>query len=237
MRFRTFWGWLLIFGIAAWLIKSDVVTIPAGVQQTFRTGINKVATSLDSVIDSNWNFNQNKATKADQASGKATPVESVVKGKNLSKTYYYSFAPNTPENVQKVFQQAIKQYNQTGIVDLEPGPMHNWLNHVTLGIYQKAMPENQDRTIELGVGGPDVIEQQGVVSRIANHASAKLNIYYNRSISQSVALHELGHALGLDHSQSLTSIMYPIDRGQQGLSEEDLNGLRSIYGKQTDENE
>lgn len=49
MRFRTFWGWLLIFGIAAWLIKSDVVTIPAGVQQTFRTGINKVATSLDDV--------------------------------------------------------------------------------------------------------------------------------------------------------------------------------------------
>ncbi|XRF76939.1 hypothetical protein OGM84_12050 [Pediococcus acidilactici] len=77
----------------------------------------------------------------------------------MSKTYYYSFAPNTPENVQKVFQQAIKQYNQTGIVDLEPGPMHNWLNHVTLGVYQKAMPENQDRTIELGVGGPETISK------------------------------------------------------------------------------
>jgi predicted Zn-dependent protease len=42
-------------------------------------------------------------------------------------------------------------------------------------------------------------------------------------------MHELGHALGLDHSTSKTSVMYPVDQGVSQLSAEDLAGLKKIY--------
>src|SRR5436305_12730900 len=45
-----------------------------------------------------------------------------------------------------------------------------------------------------------------------------------------VSLHELGHALGLGHSNSASAIMYPTYRGvQYGLSTDDINGIQSIY--------
>src|SRR5262249_13620921 len=45
-----------------------------------------------------------------------------------------------------------------------------------------------------------------------------------------VALHELGHALGLNHSTSTSAIMYPIYQGvQYGLYSDDIAGIQSIY--------
>lgn len=230
MRMKSVFGWLVVFLGATWIIKSNIVTIPANVQQTFQSGISKISTGIDSIVDSNWNFNQNASSDDDDATGNQTPVESIIKNKNLSKVYYYSFEDGTPDAVQAVFREAIATYNATGIVQLKPGITRGWLNHITLGTYEKAMPAGKENTLELGVGGPQIMEQRGLVSRIANHASAKLNVYYGKSISQSVATHEVGHALGLDHSSSLRSIMYPLDRGQVTLSQADLNGLESIYG-------
>ncbi|EKQ10421.1 putative Zn-dependent protease [Lacticaseibacillus casei A2-362] len=43
-------------------------------------------------------------------------------------------------------------------------------------------------------------------------------------------MHELGHALGLDHSQSKASVMYPITQGVSQLSAGDIAGLKAIYG-------
>lgn len=51
-----------------------------------------------------------------------------------------------------------------------------------------------------------------------------------------VLTHEIGHALGLDHSNDLTSIMYPIYHdlydsfGTGYLSADDIAGIRAIYG-------
>ncbi|MDN6899852.1 matrixin family metalloprotease [Oenococcus sicerae] len=44
-------------------------------------------------------------------------------------------------------------------------------------------------------------------------------------------MHELGHALGLAHSSSRDSVMYPIDQGKSELSSDDLAGLRAIYSR------
>nr|WP_263849375.1 M10 family metallopeptidase domain-containing protein [Secundilactobacillus similis] len=44
-----------------------------------------------------------------------------------------------------------------------------------------------------------------------------------------MATHELGHALGLDHSTSKLSVMYPVDQSRTTLSTADLNALKAIY--------
>lgn len=49
---------------------------------------------------------------------------------------------------------------------------------------------------------------------------------------ETVALHELGHVLGLGHSTVQRAIMWPfIDPGAtKGLSEDDVAGIRALYG-------
>ena len=47
---------------------------------------------------------------------------------------------------------------------------------------------------------------------------------------QQVALHEFGHALGLDHSSTPSAIMYPVSTAQnQTLSTSDILGIRALY--------
>jgi hypothetical protein len=47
----------------------------------------------------------------------------------------------------------------------------------------------------------------------------------------SVALHEFGHSLGLDHSREKTSAMYPIYKYQRSLSSLDIQDIQALYGK------
>lgn len=46
----------------------------------------------------------------------------------------------------------------------------------------------------------------------------------------SVALHETGHALGLGHSTVPGAVMYPYYRFSSGLTDDDIAGIRSLYG-------
>ncbi len=52
----------------------------------------------------------------------------------------------------------------------------------------------------------------------------------NVSSLYSVALHEIGHAIGLGHSTDLQTIMYPTNSGLSALGTGDINGIRVIYG-------
>ena len=50
----------------------------------------------------------------------------------------------------------------------------------------------------------------------------------------SVALHELGHALGLGHSDVPNAVMYPYYRRATGLTPEDIGAIRLLYAATSD---
>ena len=157
---------------------------------------------------------------------------SIVQRHQLRSVYYYHFDDNLPQSEHDVFLKAVKAYNATGIVKLVAGQGKKSDNQITFSSYKKEMSAESFGSTELGAGGPTIIvETYGSQVTVINHARASLNLSYPlQSVNDAVAMHELGHALGLDHSQSKASVMYPITQGVSQLSAGDIAGLRAIYG-------
>lgn len=166
---------------------------------------------------------------AQAASTDATPIETPLKNLTTSNTYQYYFENDVPANVRQVFQQAVTVYNQTGLVKLTPGSGTTNKNKVTFFVYDKKLTNPASQTVELGNGGPTTLAWNHYA---VNSGRAGLNLAYPYiAIKKSVAIHELGHALGLAHSNAESSVMYPLDQGLTTLAPADLAGLRNIYDK------
>lgn len=169
-----------------------------------------------------------RGAQATSVSYGKTPVFSIVRNVRLSKTYYYRFNTNLPADGRDVFETAVATYNRTGLVHLKPGTATLEGNQITFGAYhQKARGTGK---IELGHGGPEIIRSWNDGGSTAyNEATASLNMAYPQAFNDAVAVHELGHALGLEHSQVRDSVMYPTDQGNTDLTKADLTALRSLY--------
>ncbi|MFT8878713.1 MAG: matrixin family metalloprotease [Oenococcus sp.] len=244
---------VLLAGLAAgtFLVHQNYITLPGNGNQVVRQSTDSIAAQLDdswerltAVLKSkgqsiNWpNTAQidsssavQKTTQDQSSDSNATPIESIVAGKTLSNVYYYQFQSGLPAEAKQLFQSAVNSYNATGIVRLIPGNASGTQNRIIFGSYRtnSGSTTSQQGTIELGHGGPQIIQQYGYKNVTYNHAIASFNLVYEQSLSLPVAMHELGHALGLAHSSSRDSVMYPIDQGKSELSSGDLAGLRAIY--------
>ena len=78
----------------------------------------------------------------------------------------------------------------------------------------------------LGVASTDFVGERIEDSTIV------LNAELTRSEVQSVALHEIGHSLGLDHVDDPNTVMSVRDNGRLTLAADDRDGITTLYGKQ-----
>jgi hypothetical protein len=103
LKFKT--RFLLILLIDCWRFL-------LGVMAFFRSYRNQCANVSSSHVSSESSTSE---------TCEATPVESIVSGKNLASTYHYQFQKGLSTTNQTLFKQAIAAYNQTGIVKLIAG--------------------------------------------------------------------------------------------------------------------
>jgi hypothetical protein len=102
------------------------------------------------------------------------------------------------------------------------------------------MPVNTNGDIQASFGGSQLSSGFGSAGGVAASAPypehGRLyfdsNETWTRELLRSVALHEMGHALGLSHSNSPTSLMYPFDIGATEIDAETRDALRRLYGWQ-----
>lgn len=196
-----------------WLILVAMILLGIGISINRQWG-----------IKTNY-FSEEQTSKQESA----TPTEKLVAYARLRNTYYYKYASKVPPRVKQAFEYAVKVYQDTGIVKLKPGVAPKGQNQVTFGVYDNKKKSNTPGSVEFGHGGVSVRLQIFDGLHFVNNGSANLNLAYVGELSPAVAVHELGHALGLAHSDNIDSIMYPMENGQTALTKEDLKALKEIY--------
>src|SRR5262249_3261228 len=108
------------------------------------------------------------------------------------------------------------------------------------GNYQQGDPNMGDFRLSGYDFGNNVLAQTYLPPPINNYSIAgdmQFNTGQNFNIGGTydlfaVAMHEIGHTLGLSHSTDISANMYPDYRGvKQGLAPDDVAGIQAIYSK------
>ncbi len=113
------------------------------------------------------------------------------------------------------FQYTQKQEEAQIIVDFETQPAVNKGEAYVAG-YNTNYPADSN-----------YIKKSKIVIK-SNIPGRNINAY-DRQIYM-VALHEIGHALGLAHSNNSNDTMYYMQNGQLMLSTNDINAFKKLYG-------
>ena len=98
--------------------------------------------------------------------------------------------------------------------------------------------ENNHSDGEGGVLGRGFYPRFGGDIYFDDEENWSLDLYYNSNNKHNllhVAIHELGHALGLEHSEKSTAIMFPtygVGEGEVKLDADDVLAIQALYGAQ-----
>jgi hypothetical protein len=80
----------------------------------------------------------------------------------------------------------------------------------------------------IGLGGSGTIDVDGRQRYVVGKVSLDSNVR-DPVATQMVLEHELGHVLGLDHTDDPSQLMYRSYHGQSGFGKGDLNGLKRLH--------
>lgn len=181
-------------------MKNDYISIPPTFLNDSRQSANQITSEIDTSLhgsfpknqdgttivtqgppnsSANASSDQNQSSGSTQTNTDATPTESIIQGLQLGNTYYFHFEKSVSPAVRQVFESAVRTYNDTGIVKLVAGTGTAAQNRITFSVYHKTMDASQQGMLELGKGGPEIIQQFGYKSRTINHAQASLNMTYD----------------------------------------------------------
>jgi len=169
-----------------------------------------------------------------------TPAQSRLANHDYSRKYFYYFQKSTPKSARSSFNYAIKQYNKTGVVHLthtsSPSSLRKSLSRnvqlLELGMYYKKGLESGVHAA--GHGGQSIksgghIDYKGALYFREVDAFALYNTYFTRPYTKDVAMHEIGHALGLDHNFLDPHSIMNSNTSSIKLSTTDKLGLKLFY--------
>jgi len=128
-----------------------------------------------------------------------------------------------------VWQSAVKSWNRSGVIhlvatsgkaDITLADKNSTLgkNSTTVGItYSSYYHDKTMNDLKVMANA-----KAYVFKNVANR------YHYSKAERTNVAVHELGHALGLEHNVGKNSVMYYATRNQM-VSKSDVNGLKASY--------
>jgi len=148
----------------------------------------------------------------------------------------YSFGELTarvaPLLVQAELERAMDGWSEQVLVDFSAGGSQSWARNLHYlfgaGSHGDAYPFDGPGNVLAHAYYPAPPNPEPIAGDVhfddddAWHAGSYVDLF-------SVALHELGHSLGLGHSDNPNAVMYPYYSQVTGLAEEDIAAIRTLY--------
>jgi hypothetical protein len=158
---------------------------------------------------------------------------------NLFSYFAWQLGATSAAQWEDIILKAAQQWAQQTNINLTV--VNDDGEYIGAGPYQQGNPNFGDiRVGGFNFGALNLSLAEADYPPPANNYSLAGDIAYNTGQTFNIgttfdlfttSMHEMGHALGLGHSGSISAVMYPTYEGALlGLSGDDVSGIRAIYG-------